>query len=374
MNIALGLLIFLPFLTAIISIHELAHFAVARRFGMKVTEYFIGFGPRIWSRRRGELEWGVKGLPFGGYVKIAGMNPYEVVEPEDLPRTYGAKPAYQRALTIFAGPGSHFVVAAVLFSASFLFFGNYRSTVPVIGSVETTLNGSSSPAADAGMQPGDVVVGIGDVVNPTQAQMRDLVAEAARAKPAAPLLITVERDGRRIQLTMTPEFDTIDGQEIGRVGVVLGSERIGLVPSVVAGVKEVGFAVWESGSQVGRVFGPQGIGRIFTLLTSDEQRAPDDATSVVGISQQVGATSSTGDWATVLYFFGFVTVFIGLINLVPLPPFDGGHLAVVAYEKVVGRVVDMRKLIPVSAAVITFFVIFVSATVFLDFAKPIPTP
>ena len=84
MQFALGLLIFLPFLTVIISIHELAHFGVARHYGMKVTEYFIGFGPRIWSTRRGELEWGVKALPIGGYVKIAGMNPYEEIAPEDV--------------------------------------------------------------------------------------------------------------------------------------------------------------------------------------------------------------------------------------------------------------------------------------------------
>ena len=374
MQFALGLLIFLPFLTVIISIHELAHFGVARHYGMKVTEYFIGFGPRIWSTRRGELEWGVKALPIGGYVKIAGMNPYEEVAPEDVDRTYGAKPAYQRALTIFAGPGSHFVVAAILFSLTFLFFGDFRSTVPVVGRVEPSLNGSTSPAADAGMQPGDVIVGIGDVRDPTQEQMRDLVTAAVRNDPGSPIAVTVERDGQEIVLEIVPELDTIEGVKMGRVGIVLGTERIGLVPSVVAGVKEVGFAIEESIGQVGRVFGPQGIGRIVTLLTSDAPRDQQDATSVVGISQQVGATSSRGDWGTVLYFFAFVTVFIGLINLVPLPPFDGGHLAVVAYEKVMHRAVDMRKLIPVSAAVIAFFVIFVSATMFLDFAKPIPTP
>jgi membrane-associated protease RseP (regulator of RpoE activity) len=374
MQFALGLLIFLPFLTVIISIHELAHFGAARHYGMKVTEYFVGFGPRIWSTRRGELEWGVKALPIGGYVKIAGMNPYETVAPEDADRTYGAKPAYQRALTIFAGPGSHFVVAAILFSITFFFFGDFRSTVPVVGSVESSMNGSSSPAADAGMKAGDVIVGIGDVRNPTQDQMRDIVTAAVRHDPGTPLAITVERDGQEIDLEMVPELDTVGGVTMGRVGIVLGTERIGLVPSVVAGVKEVGFAIAESVGQVGRVFGPQGVGRIVTLLTSDAPRSNSDATSVVGISQQVGATSSNGDWGTILYFFAFVTVFIGLINLLPLPPFDGGHLAVVAYEKVMHRSVDMRKLIPVSAAVIAFFVIFVSATMFLDVMKPIPTP
>ena len=184
----------------------------------------------------------------------------------------------------------------------------------------------------------------------------------------------VVRDGERVRLEIVPELATVGDEEVGRVGIVLGVERIGIVPSLVAGVKEVGFAIEESVSQVGHVFGPQGIGRLFTLLTTDADRTTTDATSVVGISEQVGATSSTGDWGTILYFFAFITVFIGLINLVPLPPFDGGHLAVVGYEKVTHHTVDMRKLIPVSAVVITFFVIFVSATVVPGLRQADPDP
>ena len=132
--------------------------------------------------------------------------------------------------------------------------------------------------------------------------------------------------------------------------------------------------VKESFSQIGRVFGPEGVGRVFTLLFNDEERRPDDAASVVGISQQVGATSSAGDWSTILYLFGFVTVFVGLINLVPLPPFDGGHLLTLAIEKVRGKPVDMRTIIPVAAAVMAFFVMFVGATIVLDVTKPITLP
>ena len=98
MNLLIGALIFLPFLTLIIAIHELGHFFFARKYGMKVTEYFVGFGPwKIWSRRKGELEYGVKPIFIGGYVKIAGMNPYEENPPEDTPRLYGSKPIWQRA-------------------------------------------------------------------------------------------------------------------------------------------------------------------------------------------------------------------------------------------------------------------------------------
>jgi membrane-associated protease RseP (regulator of RpoE activity) len=140
---------------------------------------------------------------------------------------------------------------------------------------------------------------------------------------------------------------------------------------MVGGVQLVWRSVEESFSSIGRVFGPQGIGRVATLVFTDADRQNDDATSVVGISQQVGVVSANGGWDIIVYLFGFVTVFIGLINLVPLPPFDGGHLALLAIEKVRGRPVDMRRVIPVSAVVMAFFVTFVMATVFLDITKPI---
>ena len=114
---ALGIGAFFFALILVIVIHEAAHFAVARAFGIKVTEFFVGFGPKLWSRMRGETEVGLKAIPAGGYVKIAGMNPYEAVAPEDFPRTFGAKPIWQRALVILAGPATHFVLAFLCFAA-----------------------------------------------------------------------------------------------------------------------------------------------------------------------------------------------------------------------------------------------------------------
>jgi membrane-associated protease RseP (regulator of RpoE activity) len=372
MTLALGFLIFLPFLTLIISIHELGHFLTARHYGMKVKEYFIGFGPRLWSRRHGELEWGVKALPLGGYVKIAGMNPYEQEPPEDADRLYGAKPIWQRALTIFAGPGSHFVVGAILFGAFVFIYGNPLTNVPVVDKVDAHLNRVASPAAVSGLQSGDTVVRVGDVVDPTPDQLRTITTQAATDHRA--LTFEIDRNGATFTAQITPELTTVAGEQIGRIGIVLGNQRMGLVPSMVQGVKLVGWSVAESFRQIGHVFGPQGIGRLWTLLTTTAPRAQTDSSSVVGIASQVGATSSTGNWAGILLSFAFITVFIGLINLLPLPPFDGGHLAVLAIEKVRGRAVDMRKLIPVSAAVMAFFVLFVGATMYLDLFKPIPTP
>ena len=381
MNLLIGALIFLPFLTVIIAIHELGHFHFARRFGMKVTEYFIGFGPwKIWSRRRGELEVGVKPIFIGGYVKIAGMNPFEENPPEDTPRLYGSKPIWQRAITIFAGPGTHFVVAALIFAVWLMVFGDPRTaplTPLVIDEVELTMNGDESPAAAAGIESGDRILVLGGVDRPTSEQLTEVVTSQVEDRPGEPLTVVVDRDGERVTLSVVPELDEVEGETRGRMGVIVAPpdpQPASIGAALVGGVKEVGFAVKESFSQIGRVFGPEGIGRVFGLLFNDEQRTVNDAASVVGISEQVGATSSAGDWSTILYLFGFVTVFVGLINLVPLPPFDGGHLLTLAIEKIRGKPVDMRTLIPISAAVMAFFVMFVGATIVLDVTKPITLP
>jgi len=381
MDLFVGALIFLPFLTLIIAIHELGHLSFAKRFGMKVTEYFVGFGPwKIWSRRKGELEYGVKPIFIGGYVKIAGMNPYEENPPEDTPRLYASKPIWQRAITIFAGPGTHFIVGALIFAIWLMVFGDPRTspTTPlVIAQVEATLNDEGSPAAAAGLEAGDRIVRLADVARPTAEQLTEIVTAQVEERPGEPIVVVVDRAGERVTLRVVPELADVGGEQRGRMGIIVAPpdpEPAGFGAAALGGVQEVGFAVEESFSQIGRVFGPEGIGRVFTLLFSDERRQPDDASSVVGISQQVGATSSAGDWSTIVYLFGFVTVFVGLINLVPLPPFDGGHLLTLAIEKVRGKAVDMRTLIPISAAVMAFFVMFVGATIVLDVTKPITLP
>src|SRR5438552_9440431 len=113
MSEALGVFLFGASLVLVIVVHEAGHFTFAKAFGMKVEEFFVGFGPRLWSFRRGDTEYGVKAIPLGGYVRITGMNPFQETPPADIPRSYGAKPPWQRALVILAGPASHFVMALV---------------------------------------------------------------------------------------------------------------------------------------------------------------------------------------------------------------------------------------------------------------------
>jgi membrane-associated protease RseP (regulator of RpoE activity) len=358
-------------LLVVIPIHELGHLLVARWFGFKIQEYFIGFGPKLWSRRRGEMEYGVKAIPAGGYVKIAGMNPYEPVAPEDLPRAYGSKPIWQRALVILAGPLSHFVVGAVLYFALFSTYGDPNTELVVVGEVARTLDGGPSPAFRSGLHVGDVVVRVGDLENPTGDSLGRYVTRYAREHPGEPLDYVLERDDRRLRLSIVPQLVTEDGQTKGRIGFSLGAEPLSAPEAAATSVRWVGSAAWSSVASIPKVF-TLGVSRTFSVLFSDQPRRADDPTSLIGVSRQVGNAGDRGDWGLFLGLAAYVTVFVGIVNLVPLPPLDGGHLALLVWEKVTGRQADYRRLVPVSVAVIVFLSIFVIATAFLDITEPLP--
>ena len=343
-------------LLVVIPIHEFGHLLVARRFGFKVQEYFVGFGTKLWSTKRGETEYGIKAIPAGGYVKIAGMNPYETVPAHDVARAYGSKPIRQRALVILAGPLSHVLVGGLLYLTLFVTYGDTNTELVVVGEVAPTLDGSSSPALEAGLQVGDVVTRVGDLEAPTPDSLGRYV---------------IERDGRSLTLEIVPRLVTEDEVTRGRIGFTLGAEDLSIPGSVVESAEWVGRAAWNSVTTIPKVF-TVGVGRTFSVLFTDEPRRDDDVTSLVGVSRQIGGAGERGDWALFLNFVAYVTIFIGVVNLIPLPPLDGGHLMLLAWEKMTGRQADYRKLVPVSAAVIVFLSVFAIATVFLDITEPLP--
>jgi membrane-associated protease RseP (regulator of RpoE activity) len=217
----IGQVSFFVALIFVIVIHEAAHFGVAKLFGIKVTEFFVGFGPRIWSTKRGDTEYGFKWIPAGGYVKIAGMNPYEQIPPEDVPRTYGAKPAWQRALVIVAGPATHFVLAFLCFAIWLGFVGEPRFVDPVIERVPQELGGEPSPALTAGLRAGDVIVGVDGISHPSTDQLLAYTQEHV----GEPITIVVRRDDRTVTADVVPVPSTVEGERIARIGVVLRSGR-----------------------------------------------------------------------------------------------------------------------------------------------------
>ena len=371
MSNSLGIVLFVVSILVTIVIHEAAHFGFAKWFGIKVEEFFVGFGPRLWSTRRGETEYGVKALPLGGYVRIAGMNPLENVSPEDYPRTFGAKPAWQRALVIVAGPATHFLVAFVFFSLWLGLVGQQAERGVQFQAVAHSLAGATSPAEAAGLKPGDVIVRIDGIANPTPEQLYN---ETQRRGGAA-VTLTVERSGVRFTKTITPVRSKVGGQEVWRIGVVTEPLRIvrvrsGPASSIVHGAKLVGSTTVLAVKSLGRLFD---VGRIYDELFGGAPRRVTDPASLVGVARIAGQTAKQ-DFGDLLVLLASLNVFIGLLNLLPLPPFDGGHLAVIGIEAVSRRKVDMRRLIPITAVVATFLMIFVGSLLLLDILKPIPFP
>ncbi|MFL5798563.1 MAG: M50 family metallopeptidase [Actinomycetota bacterium] len=371
MSGTVGIVVFVVAIILVILVHEAAHFALAKAFKIKVEEFFVGFGPRLWSFQRGETEYGVKAFPLGGYVRIAGMNPYEEISPEEYPHTYGAKPAWQRALVIFAGPATHFVIAFFLFAAFFGFFGQPKVVAPLIGAVQPQIAGHPSPARVAGLHGGDEVVEVDGLRNPSRHQF----IAFTKAHVNRPIHLVVDRDGRRLSFNLTPVYDPKEKRaRIGvsvEAGTVLVSRKEGPVGSLVAGAKQIGEVVKQTVLSLGRVFGPQGIGRMFDLLFGGAQRTANDPVGTVGVARAAGDITSAFGAGALLFLLAGVNVFVGILNLIPLPPFDGGHLAVVGWEKLRGRKVDARKLIPLTAVVVTFLMIWFVSITFLDIFKPI---
>ena len=368
MAFGLSILLFVIALFAIVMIHEGGHYLGARLYNFRILEYFIGFGPRLWSFRRGEIEYGVKAIPAGGYVKIAGMNPFENDVPEgDEHRAYGAKPVWQRVIVILAGPFSHFVVAWLIFAAVFMFSANFN--VPGIVGVTPKMGGQPSPAAVAGIQEGDVIERIGDLNQPT----RDEIGDYQAAHVGEPITYILDRDGQLVTVTMTPVKTTLNDKTTAvRVGIELSGVK---EPPLVA-LAHAGGQVWDTTVQafggLAHVFGPSGVHEMLNSLFSGAPRANDGAVSLVGASTAAGHAGSQGAWAYFFSLFATVVLFIGLVNLLPLPPLDGGHVAIALLEKVRGRRIDMKKVVPVSAVVLLVLGFFSISAIILDIWKPIP--
>jgi membrane-associated protease RseP (regulator of RpoE activity) len=364
---ALSIVLFVVALFAIVMIHEGGHYLAARSFNFRILEYFVGFGPRLWSFRRGEIEYGVKAIPAGGYVKIAGMNPFENDVPEgDEHRAYSAKPVWQRIVVILAGPLSHFVVAWLIFAGVFFFSANW--SIPGVAAVDPLLNGMPSPAAQGGIQPGDVIVRIGDIDEPTNND----IGAYQRTHVWQPIEYVVLRDGHPVTLTVTPVNVVGDGGV--RIGIVLAGVKEG----PVASLEHAGGAVWDTTREavvgLGTVFGPQGLHDTFSALFSGSERSTDGGVSLVGVSREAGHAGSQGAWAYFFTIFATVVLFIGLVNLLPFPPLDGGHVVIALLEKIRGHRIDMKKVVPVSAAVLLLLGFLSISAIILDIWKPIQRP
>jgi membrane-associated protease RseP (regulator of RpoE activity) len=362
-------------LIVMIFLHELGHYLTAKAAGMKVTEFFIGFGPRIWSFQRGETEYGVKAIPAGAYVKIIGMNNLDEVDPAEEERTYRAKSTWRRLSVAVAGSTMHFLLAFVVICSVFIGFGTQHRN-----SDQWSIYSVSGPAHKAGLQPGDRVISL----NGKHYDTYDHLADAIKASPGESVAIVVDRDGQRKKFTVTlANHRPTEKAHKGYLGI---SAQYAFVPEkplagIARGAGEMVRVGRESVIGLGRLFSPHGMTKyVDTVATPDHgQKAgqpTDRPTSVVGIVQ-VGQQLAQDGIVNVLYLFFAVNIFIGIFNLTPVLPFDGGHVAIAVYEKIRSLIsgrryqADVAKMLPVVYAVVVVLVLLFVTTIYMDIVNPV---
>ena len=450
-------------IVASVFLHELGHYLTARKAGMKVTEFFIGFGPRIWSFRRGETEYGLKAIPAGAYVRIIGMHNLEEVADEDEDRTYRSKGYLRRLSVILAGPFMNIALGILVLSAVYVVAGVSNLDH---WTVDEVLPGTT--AAAAGIEPGDRLVTIDGAAVTDDASMRaaldgrdgtevdfvvlrdgtevtltstlgwrlddsaaavlpgltgrdivesvdgstvtsydDLVAALAVADGAAS--VEFQRDGDRFRIDVTPTEDLpADGAD-GFIGVRRSMTPVWEhepAPSAIGtAVTESAFVGIASASALVSLFSPTGLSdyadEVGSAVTGEEPgtdvpdgleylgRAPgfeevsdvpaNRPVSIIGIVGLLDQLFDESGWAAALRLFAITNIFLGLINLVPLLPFDGGHAAVATYEAARSRRgrpyrVDMAKLLPLTYVVVGLLLMLGLTSMFLDIARPVQLP
>jgi membrane-associated protease RseP (regulator of RpoE activity) len=374
MSFLLGVVIFVVAVLISVILHEAGHFLTAKKFGMKATQFFIGFGPTIWSIQRGETEYGVKAFPFGAFVRITGMTTLDEVDPADEPRSMRNKPAWQRAIVMVAGSFMHFALAFVLLLFLALGIGQANDNTTTVGSVSSCVPASltafdrgscagstgGSPARLAGLKSGDKIIAIAGkpVHNWTQ------LGAAIRAQPADhPMAVTVLRDGKQLTLRASPA--TVPGRHGSYLGI--GDDVVFQQSSPVGAVTFAGSAFGQVlvGSADAFAKLPAALPDLFAKDRA--KTAAGNVSSVVGAADIAGqAVASGGGWkysvSDLLLIIISLNIFIGAFNLLPLLPLDGGHLAVIIYERIRawlarlrGRtdpgLVDLQKLVPLSVLV-----------------------
>ncbi|NDE71703.1 MAG: RIP metalloprotease [Actinobacteria bacterium] len=387
----IGALAFVVALLLSVMIHEFGHFATARHYGMHVTEFFLGFGKRIWSTKRGETEFGLKAIPAGGYCKISGMSPREEIDSDIEPRAFYKASVPKKLVVLGSGSFLHFVLGIFLLFTLFAAVGTTQVLPKISQVVACVPSGDQcaptdpiSPAKSAGLQVGDEILSI----NSSSAMSWEEITPVLRANPNREVILRVKRDGVIQTIPITLAQRTVNGEIRGYLGIINQIGQVRKAPteafsSTLSLTREM-----LAGSVRALVGLPSQIPSLFRETFLGETRKADGLIGVVGVARASGQTASSGvlttgeKIATFLLIIASLNIFVGVFNLLPILPLDGGHMAVALFEgtrrslaRLRGRPdpgpADVEKLTPITFIVVVILIVLSLLLLFADIFNPI---
>jgi membrane-associated protease RseP (regulator of RpoE activity) len=388
----IGVLAFVIALLLSVMIHEFGHYITAKRYGMRVSEFFLGFGKRLWSFTRGETEFGIKAIPAGGYCRIEGMTATDEMPPGEESRAFFKASSGRKLIVLGAGSFLHFVLGFIILLTIFAGIGTSKPTttiseisacVPRINAV-CSESDPKSPALIAGLQAGDVITSLNGV--PVNNWAKDV--EIIRNSAGKEILIEIERNGQAQTISVIAATRVVDGKEYGFLGIVNGYKLVRDAP--FTSIKNSAIVSWDfiSGAVKAIISLPSKIPALWGATVSGTDRDPNGLVGIVGVAQVTGQAASTEGLSTseriqtFLLIIASLNFFVGVFNLLPILPLDGGHMAVAIadevralFARIRGRArpegINVNKLAPFTMAV---FVLLAALTVLLlaaDIINPI---
>ena len=326
----LGILAFVVALLLSVMVHEFGHYITARKYGMWVSEFFVGFGKRIWSVQRGETEFGVKAIPAGGYCKIEGMSPNDEMPVGQEDRAFYKASSGKKLVVLGAGSFLHFVLGFVLLFTLFAGIGT-NQVLPVIYEVVP-----NSAAQAAGIQVGDEIVSI----NGKRVTEWYKDVEVIRQSQGRELSLVLNRNGEEIAVTASARLTDLDGTKRYVLGIVndVGLKRSGLLVSIRNSATVTKSFLVESVKSLGKL--PEKIPALWGATVRGEERDPNGLVGVVGVARVSGEAVGSDKLtvmerlATFVLIVASLNIFVGVFNLLPILPLDGGHMAVAIADSI----------------------------------------
>ncbi len=372
----LGILAFAIALLLSVMVHEFGHYITAKRFDMKVTEFFLGFGRRIWSFKRGETEFGIKAIPAGGYCRIEGMTPRDEMPIGEESRAFFGATTTRKLIVLGAGSFAHFLIGFLIIFM--IFFGvGVNALLSDVSEVAP-----NSAAAAAGFQPGDKITAIDG------REVTDwyIDAKAIANSDGKELRFTVLRDGEEISIVAAPTYLSSEKRYMLGVVTKIGIKREGFFTSISESGRATMVLTRESAKAL--IALPTKVPQLIRQTFGGEARDPNGLVGVVGaagVSADVISSSklnSTQRLGTFLLLIASLNIFVGLFNLLPLLPLDGGHMAVAIADEIrafFARLrgkprpagIDVNVLTPITMTVFALLAVLTAILLIADIFNPV---